>query len=234
MGVKRASHVLISISFTVLLCCASAGQWRPLYHLSGQGMKIFDDTDYAFKVVKNLKYCKKRVIKIQNRAVIRDYGQVIQIELMKLAESGGGTVLLPAGILWMHTQIEVPSYCCIQGAGMYKTVLKVHPRSPPYALAGTIRTAFSERVSFFDFTQDGNRNKLSGSPQNRFGIYTHLSNYVWMKNVRIINNMWFGFDPHGAVSTQPSLERFLLAADISSTEYGMELLFGNGRLFCVR
>lgn len=173
-------------------------EWRNLYHETSKGMKVFDKSDYAFKVRDNLKYCKRYTYKMEYDRNVRDWGAHIQAKVNLVYERGGGTVLLPEGDLWMTTHIEIPSYICLQGAGMYKTFLRVHASSPPYRLAGTIRTAFSERVSFFDFTQDGNRHNLPGSGQNRFGIYTHLSNYVWMKNLRIIDNKWFGFDPHGA------------------------------------
>ena len=157
----------------------------------------FEKSDYAFPVHENLVFCRKKIIRLHMNLVTADWGIPIQRALNELRESGG-TVLLPEGTLWMRTQIEVPSYVCVKGAGMYKTIMRVHPDSPAYELAGTIRTAYTERVSFFDFTQDGNRHNLKGSGQNRFGIYTHLSNYVWMKNVRIMDNKWFGFDPHGA------------------------------------
>lgn len=81
---------------------------------------------------------------------------------------------------------------------MYKTILKVHPEAPEWTKAGMMRTRFTVRVSIFDLSQDGNRENLPGPPQNRFGFYSHMANYVWMKNVRIVNNKWYGFDPHGA------------------------------------
>ncbi len=194
--------LMLVVVFVVMCCCTdtvSGVEWKRLFHETKTGMKRFEKSDYVFAVDENLEYCRKKLVKLKMNYVTLDWGVVIQRALNEVRTSKkGGTVLLPKGTLWMRTQIEVPSYVCLKGEGMYETIMRVHPESPAYKLAGTIRTAYTERISFFDFTQDGNRNNLAGSGQNRFGIYTHLSNYVWMKNVRIMDNKWFGFDPHGA------------------------------------
>ncbi len=173
-------------------------EWRQLNDGAAEGLARFDATDYAFPVRDNLVYCRKNVERIPHDPKILDYGPIIQAAFDRLKKKGGGTVKLDAGLYWQQTQFSIPSYTCLQGAGMYKTTLKVHKDSPEWKTAGAIRTRFTVRVSVFDITQDGNRDELPGGPQNRFGIYTHLANYVWMKNMRIINNKWYGFDPHGA------------------------------------
>ncbi len=173
-------------------------RWEKLDKGTLDGLHHFDETDYAFNVTRNLDFCRLNIENIVNDGNVDDYGLIIQRAFDTLFRKGGGTVRLSPGLFWQKTPIEIPSYCCLQGSGMHETILKTHEDAPPFLYAGAIRTAFTIHVSMFDFTQDGNRWKMSGSAHNRFGIYTDLANFVWMKNVKVVDNMSFGFDPHGA------------------------------------
>lgn len=208
--------LFISILFTN--CFASRDvRWRRL--ADGSGLERFDNTDYAFDTSVNLRYCARRVINIQHRADIDDYEPLITAAFKQLAATGGGTVRLSAGLFYQKDQFEIPSYCCLQGAGMYNTTLKVHPHARPFRNAGAMRTYLTERVSILDLTQHGNRYLLKGPMKNRYGIYTHLANYVWMKNVRVLDNKMYGFDPHGA-NTEWSY--FLVMEDCYSSGNGKD------------
>lgn len=196
---KYALAVLLLVSLAVHSHAAKQKvDWRKLDNEVGSGLARFDKSDYAFSVADNLVYCRKNSEVMKHDTSILDYGPAIEQALDRLNAKGGGTLNFETGTYYIQTQFSIPSFTCLKGAGMYKTILKVHKDAPPFPKAGMMRTRHTVRVSLFDFTQDGNRDELPGEPQNRFGVYTHLANYVWMKNVAIMNNKWYGFDPHGA------------------------------------
>jgi len=189
--------ILLSLA-TVILAATKPVDWKKLTADSVNGLARFDKTDYAFPVADNLVWCRKNIVVLPLTVGETDYGPIIEKKLDELNAKGGGTLRFTAGTYFIQTQFSIPSFTCLQGAGMHKTTLKVHPDAPPFPKAGMMRTRHTARVSLLDFTQDGNRHNLPGEPQNRFGVYTHMANYVWMKNVRIVDNKWYGFDPHGA------------------------------------
>lgn len=177
---------------------------------------------YSFDTAVNLKYCKKHVITIPNDGRA-DYGPVINDGLQKLRKSyGGGTLKLKAGVYVHRSQIVIPSYCCLIGAGMGKTVLKLGNKSPPYRKSGSIRVVNSERITVMDLTQDGNdknQNQDKASTYGKYGYFHELVNYVYMARVKIMNNHGYGFDPHG---DKVEWSYYLVIEDCEATRNGLD------------
>ncbi len=176
------------------------GEWRDLE--DDRDLSMFTHTDYSFPPADNSAYHARRTLRIDQTAGIQDYSPQFEAAFNELQNTGGGTVLVGPGVFTHSRQIAVPSYCCLQGAGMDRTVLRVADYSPPFRNSGAIRTRHSERVSLLDFTQDGNRARQNlrndSERYGRYGIYSHLSNFVWMRGVRVRGNLRYAFDPHGS------------------------------------
>lgn len=157
------------------------------------------DGGYSFDVSENLRYCNSRVDYVPPG--LEDYSAIFDVKLRALAEKGGGTLLLGPGVYPHSKQIELPSFTCLRGAGMLRTVLKLTDNAPSFTRAGSIRTFETTRVTISDLTQDGNRHmQRKGEHLNygRYGVYSELSNYFYIKSVKVQNNGGYGFDPHGS------------------------------------
>lgn len=176
------------------------GEWRDLE--DGRGLSMFDGTDYAFAPAENMAYHARATEHIQQNAAVKDYSPAIEAALARLSAAGGGTLQFGPGLFNHSRQVVVPSYVCLRGAGMDETVLRASDYCAPYAVAGAIRVRDAERVSLLDFTQDGNRARqhlrTDKEQYGRYGIYTHLANFVWMARVRVRHNHKYAFDPHGS------------------------------------
>lgn len=84
---------------------------------------------------------------------------------------------------------------------MDRTFIKLKPRAKKFKYSGCIRTMHSKRISIIGLTQHGNRYKQSGSKKTlygRYGFFSELSNFLFLKNFKVSYNNYYGFDPHGS------------------------------------
>ena len=172
----RLIFLVLSLATVIFAADPKTVDWKKLTDDSIRGLARFDKTDYAFPVADNLAWCRKKIIVLPLTAGETDYGPIIEEKLNALNAAGGGTLRFETGTYFIQTQFSIPSFTCLQGAGMHNTTLKVHADAPPFPKAGMMRTRHTTRVSLFDLTQDGNRHQLPGEPQNRFCLlYTSPS-----------------------------------------------------------
>lgn len=172
------------------------GEWEDLEDFT-RGLRMFDNTDYAFDTALNERFHSQRVVHVKQQEGVDDYSPHFEAALADLFSFGGGTLQLDPGLYEHSRPIELPSRCCLRGAGMDLTTVKVVDNAPEFSKAGAIRTRYTRNVSILDLTQDGNRARVWPG-YGRYGIYTHCSLYVWMRGVRVRNNHTYAFDPHGS------------------------------------
>lgn len=173
------------------------GEWMQMSK-TGSPWELSQNT-LPFAPADNLRYCARRTITIR-RDGRRDYAAIINQKLDVLGKQGGGTVKLAAGVYPHSAQIVMPSYTCLVGAGIDSTFLFLVDNAPRFRYSGSIRSLHTERITIMDLTQDGNRaNQGTNKRRNygRYGMFTELTNFLYMKNFRVKNNFAYGFDPHG-------------------------------------
>eukprot|EP00171_Calliarthron_tuberculosum_P009901 IDg9901t1 len=193
------------------------GEWEDLESPT-RGLSMFNETDYAFDTKENERMHALRVVRLDHDGSIRDYSPHFEDALAKLVSFGGGTLQLGPGEFLHSRPIELPSRCCLRGAGMDLTTVKVMDNAPEFAKAGAIRTRYTRNVSVLDLTQDGNRTRVWPG-YGRYGIYTHCSLFVWMRNVRVRNNHTYAFDPHGS---KDRWGYYLVIEDCQSERNGLD------------
>lgn len=212
------------------------GQWVQLPK-TGQLWKLSQQS-LAFPRNDNLKYCWMRTITIMKDGR-RDYEPEINAKLAYLNSMGGGTVKLGPGVFPHIKQIAMPSYTCLRGSGIDRTYLRLVNNAPRFRYSGSIRSFHTERITITDLTQDGNRgNQGLDKRRNygRYGLFTELTNFLYLKNVRVKNNWAYGFDPHGKfystlfVLCCPTLSNALLLTCNHRLESALELLPDHGGL----
>lgn len=165
---------LTSATIAVVLCILAAstdaarlGQWRTLPERSLSS--VFRGGDYSFNVKGNLAYCRKRTIRI-NVDGTSDYTTKFNKALASLGKSGGGRLLLGKGTFPHSGQIAIPSYVCLVGSGMGRTIIKLKNNSKKFKYSGSIRSIHTERVTVMDLTQDGNKgNQKKSASYGRYG-----------------------------------------------------------------
>lgn len=177
---------------------ASAGEWVDLSKELGwstfKNGRPFDFRD-------NLRYCNKTYTKLSNSDTNESWHVKIHKELRKLQKRGGGTLLLGYGTYYLSAQVKLPSYTCLIGRGMNQTILKLVDNATTFKQAGMVRSKHTERVTIARLTIDGNRAKQNSTDiykgaYGRFGIFTHLTNYLYIYQVRARNQAGYGMDPH--------------------------------------
>lgn len=189
--------VLVLVALLSIATCQRLGEWRNL--AKSGSLPALSKRRYAFPPSDNLKICRRRVIRVP-RDGRSDYTAIFNEKMALLRRLGGGTLKLDAGLYPHKGHIIIPSYVCLIGAGMEKTVIRLVNFAPRFPKAGSIRSFQTERVSILDLTQDGNRaNQRSGKKQayGRYGFFSELTNFLLLRNVRVRNNKGYGFDPHG-------------------------------------
>lgn len=176
------------------------GDWRDIP--KNFGWSVFNRKGQPFNPLGNLAVCRRHTITIPLTRGGADYSVSINQALKALRKRNppGGTVKLAAGLYPLKFQIVMPSYTCLQGAGMKATVLRMIDNSPPFRLSGMVRSFQSERVSILDLTLDGNKDRqLSMDPKaagyGRYGVFTELTNWFYVNNVNVISHLGYGFDP---------------------------------------
>lgn len=162
---------------------------------------IVTQSDYTFDVNKNMVYCAKRTVSVPLTTHVKDYSGILDSVAKQLANDGGGTVQLQKGVYMISRQFVLPSFVCVRGAGMNRTVLRMVANSAPFAKSGVIRIERARRVSLFNFTVDGNRDAQRNATEEerygRYGFYSTETSHVWLDGIKVMNNLKYGFDPHG-------------------------------------
>lgn len=193
-------ELLIALLFFTCCKCVSIGEWNDL---SKQlGWSVFNKANQPFDPAINLAYCSKSSITISHRDNA-DASKSINRALRKLRRNGGGTVRLQAGVYQVTTHIRMPSYTCLFGEGIDKTIIRLRDNSPKWFNSGVIRSRHTAHITISDLTIDGNKdrqlsNNIFGGAYGRFGFYSELTNYVYIRRVAANNNRGYGFDPHGS------------------------------------
>ena len=178
----------------------SFGEWKDLPKTLG--WSVFNSANQPFDPARNLEYCSRATINVRHQANV-DFSSSINDALKKLRATGGGTVKLDPGIYLVTTHIRMPSYTCLVGSGMKDTIIRLRDNSPKWANSGVVRSRHTERITISDLTIDGNKDRqlstnIFGGAYGRFGFYSELTNYVYLRRVAAINNRGYGFDPHGS------------------------------------
>lgn len=176
------------------------GDWRDLPKTLG--WSVFNRRGQPFNPSGNLAICKRHTITIPRVPGASDYSGRINAALkaLRARTPPGGTVKLGVGEYLIKYQLVMPSYTCLQGAGMKATTVKVTDNSPVFRLAGVVRSFQTKRVTLLDMTIDGNKDRqLSMDPKlggyGRYGVFTELTNWFYVNNVSVINHLGYGFDP---------------------------------------
>lgn len=169
---------------------------------------------------------------------------------------GGGTVQLQAGTYQVPAPSTASNGCVVMtvnnsvlaGMGMGATIIQLAPGSNP--VTGIVRTpsgVVNSRITFRDFTIDGNYTAQSGSPLVH-GFYCGVTpgnratdTDITCQNLEVMNCTGYGFDPHerttrfkaiGCVSHDNGQDGkhdgFTLDANYESELIGC-IAFGNGR-----
>ena len=199
----RRRSVLVALATTTLFAASLSvqiGDWKD--QPKTLGWSVFNTGNEPFDPADNLAYCDRRSIRVRPRRS-KDASGAINAALLKLRASGGGTVKLDVGVYTVTTHIRLPSYTCLIGAGMNATTIKLAKNAPKWKNSGVVRSRRSERITVSDLTIDGNKdNQLSrdifGGAYGRFGFYSELTNYVYLRRVAAVHNQGYGFDPHGS------------------------------------
>lgn len=195
MNILLAICVVVAWLATVHAAPEANGGWAPLP--TTKNISVFDDTNYSFDVRVNWAICNRFVMDIPLRAHIVDYAPVLSAALRVLNLLGGGSVRLQRGVYPISGNVYIPSNTCILGKGVDNTVLRVNNHIKPiYPHAGHLRSRRESRISLHGFTVDGNKlnQRLSTAREKygRYGLYFELVNYVWLKNIKMKNNVGYG------------------------------------------
>lgn len=216
------TSALLAVLLALALCADAQkkGEWRNLPRTRGfspfRGARPFDPAV-------NLRYCKKRTIWIKYSAGVKNYAPIINSALKKVRSTGGGTVRLTGGTFPLASQVIIYSYSCLVGAGRTKTVLRVKGSVKPFKNAGTVRSFWTERITVSDLTIDGNRKaqrrKTKRDVYGRYGFFSELTNYLYLRRVGTINHGGYGFDPHGS---KKHWSYYLLLEDCYARNNGLD------------
>jgi len=174
------------------------GQWRNLS--KGGKLSSLVNRRWAFNHKVNLKFCARRTIRVRLDGR-KDYTGIINSKLRAVRNMGGGTVKLDAGVYAFSRNIWIPSYCCLVGSGMGRTTLKLRDYSRAWKYSGSVRSMHTERVTIMHMTIHGNRYRQKTGTKNsygRYGMFSELTNYLYMTRVRVTHHAGYGFDPHGS------------------------------------
>lgn len=202
-----SSATKICLSLALLLVFApnlvSAAKRRDWRSFSKKG-KLSDlgKKRYVFARSRNTRYCDRRTITV--RPTKKDMTKILNSKMKELNKKGGGTLKLVAGTYFHKNNIQIPSFVCLVGAGMTKTTIKLANKAPSWRSSGQIRSFQTRHVTVMDLTIDGNRKKQKKGKKasyGRYGLFTELTNFLWVKNVYVKNCVQYGFDPHGTSST---------------------------------
>ncbi len=194
------SIVILCIFLVHVAYAKRLGDWRNLP--KSLGWSVFNRKNQPFNPAVNLRYCRTRTITVPITIGKRDYHSDINKAFKRLGKKGG-TVKLLAGKYTVRGQIAIPSYCCLVGAGMSKTTIRLGNNSPRFKLSGMVRSMWTERITVSDLTIDGNKGNqrstdLKKGGYGRYGVFTELTNYLYLRRVSVINHLGYGFDPHGS------------------------------------
>lgn len=151
---------------------AKRGDWKKFSKkgsLTGLSKK-----SWAFDRSKNMEYCNKRTVTVKPDGK-KDMAKKLNDEMKKLRKNGGGTLKLTAGTYFHKTQIKIPSFVCLVGAGMRKTIIKLANKAPRWRTSGSVRSFQTRRVTVMDITIDGNRNKQKKGKRDIYGRYGFFS-----------------------------------------------------------
>ena len=179
------------------------GDWRDLSRKPG--WNVFNNEKDPFDPNSNLMFCNRSLIQISYSPKVADYSVVINRALKKLRRRSkpGGSVVLSKGVFPVRDQIRIPSYSCLIGAGMRETRIRLVDNAPVFSHAGVVRSTRATRVTVANLTIDGNMKgqkskDLDGEAYGRYGLFTQLTNFLYLQGVSVQNNIGYGFDPHGS------------------------------------
>lgn len=118
-----------------------------------------------------------------------DLGLTISSALQTVATLGGGAVHLASGTYEVRTPIILPSYTCLFGAGMNKTVIRLRDYSKALEKRGLVRAHIATNVTIARLTVDGNAGRqFSFSKEYRsgqVGVAFELVNFGTIVDVRV-------------------------------------------------
>lgn len=156
--------------------------------------------DYLYDYVEhNLKKCSTRTYFLDYDATVHSVDAYSDIQ-KALNVIDTGTLVLGEGTFIVSNQISLSSNTCLVGQGIDKTVIKLKDNASEFRYSGLVRSINSENVTIMGLTLDGNRENQSGNETElygRYGLFTEVTNYLYLNKVRITKNYGYGFDPHG-------------------------------------
>jgi len=160
--------------------------------------EAFDKYRSSFDFQKNWQYCTRGTVEIKFVEGKKDYLEDFETAFKMLEKENGGSIKLGKGTYEVSGPITMPEKCCIRGAGMRKTTIRLQDkaRAPfPSGKKGVLHCTKSRYVS------DGNRENQHGDHKylthGRYGISFERCNYAWFRNVRATNNQLYGFFVRG-------------------------------------
>lgn len=198
--------------------------WKAISH--DIGWNAFNSRGEPFSVEGNIKFCDLRYIHLPLISSESDYSTAIvsAFRRLRLKKPPGGSVILDAGVYPVNDLVNISSYCCLRGAGMDETRIRLVDGARPFSRSGLIRSYETKHVTVANLTIDGNMFNqqtwdLKGGGYGRYGLYTQLTNYLYLYRVRIIHNLGYGFDPHGS---KIEWGYYLIIDECEAVENGMD------------
>lgn len=211
MNYRSPMFPIFALFLTLIVRTGAKTTWRDWEDLSqDRGWGAFSAAGEPFDTEKNLDYCGRRTINIKYNSTIKDYSMIITEKLIELRASDppGGTVRLGAGNFTTYVPINVTSFSCLVGNSMGTTTIRLVDNAQTFPHAGIVRSRMTKYITIANLTLDGNMKNqiptntsdLDGAGYGRYGLYTHLSNYLYLQRVRVVNNLGYGFDPRKFIS----------------------------------
>ena len=166
--------------------------------------EAFDQSRSSFDFHENWDYCSGTTIEIKHISGKDDYEKDFAKAFELLKKENGGSIKLQHGVYEVSGSVTIPEKCCIRGAGMSKTTIRLKKEAAPYfpsGKKGLLHCSKSSHVSIQALTVDGNQKEQQSEHKyyrhGRYGVSFERCNYAWFRNVRAANNEQYGFFVRG-------------------------------------
>lgn len=180
---------------TFLIACASA-KWTALPEEKDL-KEAFGSKPSSFKYSDNWKYCQKDITDLKPNSAILNHEVEFNKIFAEKAQNGGGAIRLSEGTFIISGKIEIPEKCCLLGAGMSRTIIRLRNKAKPFfPVKGLVSCSKASHVTVIGVTVDGNGEyQFKGHKYysfGRYGVSFERCNYAWIRNVRSVRNELFG------------------------------------------